>query len=83
LTRLSQGQKDRILPQVYEAKEQDDGALEHQNRRKEPSSGLQETENFMPQQTQDETMVLSIGSRHSREGRWQRSRFDIYSGAGE
>jgi hypothetical protein len=35
-----QGQKNRILPQGYEAKEQDDGGLEHQNRRKEPSSGL-------------------------------------------
>lgn len=27
--------------------------MEHQNRREEPSSGVQETENFMPQQTQD------------------------------
>jgi hypothetical protein len=40
-----QGQKDRILL-VYEAKEQDDGALEHQNQRKEPRSELQETGNF-------------------------------------
>ena len=36
--------KEGILLQFYEVKERDDRALEYQNRRKEPSSELQETE---------------------------------------
>jgi hypothetical protein len=47
------------------------GLLEHQNRREELSSGVQETENFMPQQRtlRSETTVLSSRSRTFKRGK--------------
>jgi hypothetical protein len=82
-----QRQNDWILPQVYEAEEQDDGALEHQNRRKESSSGFLEKENFMPKQSQNAQERDDGTKQQIEEIRKERKvaevGFDICSRAGE